>query len=40
MFVDWEKTWVKGVARAKAAIDAGIESPRPDVDMVDTTLWY
>lgn len=40
MFVDWKTTQVKGFARAKDLVDAGVESTTKDFDLIDTTLWY
>lgn len=40
MFVDWKRTKVKGFAKPNDLVDAGVESPSKDFDLLDTTLWY
>jgi hypothetical protein len=40
MLVDWRGTGVKGWARPNDRVDAGIESPNRDYDLIGTDLWY
>src|SRR5215813_9062114 len=40
MFVDWKRPQVKGFAKAKDVVDAGIESPTNTSELLDSDLWY
>jgi hypothetical protein len=40
MYVDWEKTGVKGWAKPQDKVDTTVDSLSPDYDLIPTDLWY